>query len=338
MSMHEVKKRLRVLKRPYQATVDVFNIIGCIAYDGYRYLRWSSAVRHRSSKGTTDVLLTKYYHMIEKGLALPQPRPGFGAYPIGRLFELLDGGIKTSSVSREGMFALEALAAYRDFHGAADLSDEHGVGAFVDAAESALSVGVQATATIPAAWAADEFFRDRDPLAFFSSRHSVRQFTSRAVGQDELERAVEIAQTSPSVCNRQAGHVHLVSDRELRESLLALQDGNRGFGSDAPVLAVITCEIDHFVLPQERYQMWIDGGLFAMSFILGLHAAGLSTCCLNWSALPKNDKLVRGVLPLKPEESIIMFIAVGWAADDLRVARSPRKLTSQVMTMHGSEQ
>ena len=74
----------------------------------------------------------------------------------------------------------------------------------------------------------------------------------------------------------------------------------------------------------ERNQCWIDGGMFAMSLVLGLHAQGLGTCFLNWSKSAPEDKAMRALLQLPPQEAIITLIAVGNLPRSLSVAKSVR--------------
>src|SRR5438874_2298083 len=47
-------------------------------YDFVRVVRYSSAVSTGNSREKLAALITMAYHGIEKGLALPAPRPGFG--------------------------------------------------------------------------------------------------------------------------------------------------------------------------------------------------------------------------------------------------------------------
>ena len=51
------------------------------------------------------------------------------------------------------------------------------------------------------------------------------------------------------------------------------------------MLLIIAMDLKAFVPAHERYQHWIDGGMFSMSIIYALHSLGLSSCCLNWSKL-----------------------------------------------------
>ncbi|KPF89739.1 hypothetical protein IP83_01620 [Novosphingobium sp. AAP93] len=141
-----------------------------------------------------------------------------------------------------------------------------------------------------------------------------------------------MAQTAPSVCNRQAGRIHIVEDAATRDRWLRYQNGNRGFGETMGALAVVTVDLRAFLEPEERFQGWIDGGLFAMNFIMGLHAQRLGSCCLNWSSPVGNDREFHRVSGIPDQERIIMFIAIGELRDDFVVARSPRRSLESVVT------
>lgn len=84
----------------------------------------------------------------------------------------------------------------------------------------------------------------------------------------------------------------------------------------------------------ERNQCFIDGGLFAMSVLYSLHAKGLATCPLNWSADEDQDMRLRSVIDIKPAENVIMMIAVGHYPPHLNVAKSTRKNVSEIFTVY----
>jgi nitroreductase len=75
----------------------------------------------------------------------------------------------------------------------------------------------------------------------------------------------------------------------------------------------------------ERNQAWIDGGMFAMSFVLALHSLGLGTCCLNWSVEQKTDIALRAEAAIPDSEVIIMLLAIGHIPPELNVAASVRQ-------------
>jgi nitroreductase len=318
-------------KRPYRAIVALCLTAYCLAYDARRYLRWSAAVNKRGSEAKRQALVTKYYHIVEKGLALPAPRPGFGKYAVGELVELLRAG----QGDRPYRLAKEALVAYHQFNQAAGAPSPDELNTYLEEVRSR-GEEIIGSATKVASSQTASWFGDVDPMFFFGSRQSVRDFSQEQIPRDLLMRAVHIAQSSPSVCNRQATRVHFITNPATKRQVLSLQDGNRGFGDAAPVVAVVTTSLDHFVDPTERYQAWIDGGIFSMTLLLGFHSLGLASCPLNWSAHPRNDKALRKVLGLTNAESVILLIAVGKAASGAMVARSPRKLIADVISWHGS--
>jgi nitroreductase len=89
-----------------------------------------------------------------------------------------------------------------------------------------------------------------------------------------------------------------------------------------------------FLDVEERYQPWIDGGMFAMSLCLALHDLGYGTCCLNWSKGPGTDKEMRSAASIPPSQQIIMLMGVGILKNEFNVARSYRPSVDQCLVIH----
>lgn len=298
-----------------------------IAYDGYRGIRYGGLLRALENEDAYgEANLIKTAHVIEKGLCLPEPRVNFGEERIRQLCaRLMEATRLTFGVN----MAANALQGYVDFH--------------KDRGATPLPCCNTALAHMkklkPVKGPALLRLRKKDVVAqgkagaqFLLARHSVRQFADRPVTPAEIEAAVRLAQTAPSVCNRQAGRVHAIYDRELMAKVLRYQVGNRGFGDTLGALLVVTVDLRSFLEPSERVQAWIDGGLFAMALLLGLQAQGLGSCCLNWSRNMPTDLALRRTLPLPPNESVVMFIGVGHLREEYVVARSARLPLEQVLT------
>ncbi|MRW93035.1 nitroreductase [Duganella sp. FT80W] len=188
--------------------------------------------------------------------------------------------------------------------------------------------------TLPTSRAEIEQARHGGFKSFFESRHSIRQFSGGVVAPDDLRRAVETAQKTPSVCNRQSWQVHAFSQPEQMARLLQIQSGSRGFGEQASAVLVVTSDLRSFLGVAERYQAWIDGGMFAMSLCLALHDLGYGSCCLNWSKEPDADKALRAAAGIEPYQQIIMLLAVGTLPEQFSVARSYRPPVDQVLVLH----
>lgn len=275
-------------------------------------------------------------HKLEKGLALPEPRLGFGRDTIARLLQSLKMFRKRFGADYSADWSLATLGAYQEYnrtHGEevtwfdpqmADLQAASGT-----AIQPELGGYMEHTPDPDATWDAAAFG------AFARARHSARIYSDAPVAPELIARAAASAQYTPSVCNRQSGRLHVYRDRATMDALLKAQGGSRGFGDTAPVLIAITADRRGFQTPQERNQCWIDGGLFAMSFIYALHAEGLGSCCLNWSRDVDMDRIAHQAGAIPDHEAIIMLLAVGHLPDSLRVARSARRPLDHILQEHG---
>jgi nitroreductase len=166
---------------------------------------------------------------------------------------------------------------------------------------------------------------------FVKSRHSIRHFSQEPVDIKLIKKAVEMAIFTPSVCNRQAWRLYVLTEHILKGISLKLQGGNRGFTDQISTVLIITCDLQNFVSVYERNQAWIDGGMFAMSLIYALHAMNLGTCCLNWCKTYQTDLALRKAIGIPNNDIIIMMIAVGNLPEKFHVTISKRKSIDEVM-------
>lgn len=302
-------------------------------YDIRRYLAWSSMARTELSRQQLAALVTLNYHRIEKGLALAEPRPGFGADAVRTLIGHLDEYIRRFGIDETAESGIDTLAAYRDFnlgHGLSFAEVNEAIGRWSDPRPAGMAPVGGTFATSRAAVAAAA---PADPEAFFLNRHSVRQFTDEEVSIDTVARAVRMAQRTPSVCNRQSWKVYAFTDPAQQQRILSFQNGNRGFGDKASKILVVTADMQHFTSVGERYQGWIDGGLFAMSIVYALHSLGLGSCMLNWSVRKETDRAMRQAAGIPDSEAVIMMIAVGHLPERFTVAHSQRKPLTDVLVV-----
>lgn len=296
-------------------------------YDRGQYLRFSSSVSPEIKRENLRAWMTMQYHNIEKGLSLPAPRPGFGADAVNRLLNTRKRYLASYGIDDASEFATAALVAYREFNLHAGLTPAQ-IPHFeqLSKLESTMSGGTKEIHS--GEQGADAPSVD---LEFFTSRSSVRQFAQVAVDHADIEFAVSAAQKSPAVCNRQFGKVRVATDSSLIQEALRIQGGARGFGEQVPAVAVITTSTRSYWNAEERMQPWTDGGMFAMSFVLGLHARGLGSVCLNWSKKPATDRAFRSTFDIGDDEVIVMLVGFGHVPDDYRVAASPRLPLSNVL-------
>ncbi len=316
---------------------DTLIVAGNCWYDFLRVIRYTSAVTTGSNREKLAALITINYHGIEKGLSLPQPRPGFGAAQISILISRLERYGQAFGFDENAVIAFNTLREYSRFneqHGKADPALE----ARIEQLSRYLPVANDAHAQESIGGGIklirrDEFLASaqHDLRDFFNSRCSARQYAEAAVDLSDIERAVEMARKSPSCCNRQSARLWVINEPERVRKALEIQGGARGFGHEAPMALVITSDQACFQSAGERYQHWIDGGMFAMSLIYALHSLGLVSCCLNWSKVRAKDLEFRRAFGLPESHAIIVVLTVGHPKEEFSVAQSPRRPVEELM-------
>ena len=327
----------KVVKKKIRRTLEWFKLQKECAFDAHRYFRAASWAgpggKHELAHIHSELI--KHYHVVEKGLAMADFRPRSGVPVLRRLIELLaiwkDAGGKLDDYHYLG--ACNVVVSYHQKHKAlkVDVSDVipfDFFGIVIEKGEEGPQMGGVKDPLSVARAVLSSF----DEIAL--SRHSVRQFDeSRLPARKLINGAVEVALSSPSVCNRQTWRVHLY-EGDAAQEVLSLQNGNRGFGHAIPTVAIVTSDMRYFSGGVERYQSWIEGGLFSMSFLLSLHARGLSSIPLNWSCLNRADRKLRGQAGIPKHERIIMMIGVGYARKGHVVALSPRSAVENFVNWH----
>lgn len=298
----------------------------------YRSMFWAPS-RHAVSALSSELLFQ--YHKLEKGLAMPGERRRFGVEPAMAVIALCRRWLEVGYLRSDPIF----LGAIETLHGYVERLEQYGLDVddvISSKVKSFLLEVVDRNPDLrtpvlqPKPGGRTASFASFSDLAV--ARRSVRNFKSEPVASELLQRATCDAQLSPSACNRQPCRLRIVSDSTLKRSLLAHQNGNRGFGHLAPHIVVLTADETCFFDASERHEPYIDGGLFAMSFVLALRDLGVASCCLNWCVSPKTDQTVHGLLKIPQKERIIMLIAVGYESEECWVPRSPRRSMSEVLT------
>lgn len=298
----------------------------------YRAMFWHEA--HTKWETLSSELLFQY-HKIEKGLAMPGPHRFFGMEPALATMALCDRWIAVGHDRGDPVFigAIETLRAHEQRLRMEDLDAEGKLLPNLQSFLRGVAERDESLAT-PQALRARIGSQRGDAFSFSDlavARRSVRQFLPEPVSADILRAAARDAQLSPSACNRQPCRLRIVSGADDKRALLRHQNGNRGFGHLVPHVAILTADARCFFDASERHEPYIDGGLFAMSFILSLSDKGVASCCLNWCVPPATDRTVHRTFEIPPSEQIIMLIAIGLAPGDCVVPRSPRRTADSVL-------
>lgn len=146
-------------------------------------------------------------------------------------------------------------------------------------------------------------------------RHSVRYFSKEKVDLSLIVKAVEIAQRTPSVCNRQGWHVFCITNNHVLSIFRKIHKGFAIEDQNLTTLLLVCFTKSTFSFPEERNQGFVDGGLFSMSLLYALTDLGFATCPLNSNISYDSEKKLRQAMNLSKEYGLVMFIAVGHHKD-----------------------
>jgi len=302
-------------------------------YDYNRYIKFA-AYQQLDTKEKLAAFLIREYHAVEKGLSLKNVKIGFGIDRISNLIDKFNIYLERYNRDYVTDISISCFKAYLEF------DEKHNNNINPIRSKLVATIEKYQFDDIDHTKGGTKILNKTDILstlhfdyqAFFKSRHSTRDFTDEPVDRLIITDAISLARFTPSVCNRQAWRVFMIdgANRPLMDKFLSVQNGNKGFGQHISTLLVITGKLSSF-FSFERNQVFIDGGMFAMSVVLALHAKGLGVCCLNTSYSAESHEAFNQVMPLDDDIVPIMFIGIGHLKDSYKVAVSERKPLEEIL-------
>lgn len=331
--MNSVIKNIKSTGRKFLNLKKAPGLGNAFLRDYYRWLRHSLVISNKSP-GKQKALLLMNLHSIEKGLSFKKTENNFGKQRVLHLLKQTDNHLKNYGADSLGLAALGVLNQYIQHPQIA--SDDYITGQFRSLIKN-YKVCLQSLigGTKPVNKEAVITNLEYSQLYnFASTRHSVRNFSDEEVTQDEILQAVKFAQTVPSVCNRQTARVHVFS-KNLFEPIIKAQLGDQGWVANANKLFIITTDLNYFGGTFERNQAYIEGGLFSMQFVLGLHAQKIASCCKMYIRSPLTDKKIYKATGIKKNEVPIMLILAGhYESETIKVPYSFRFPVHDIVNFH----
>lgn len=301
--------------------------------DAKHYIAHSLISGYDKSEYSFLRMITLRAHVVEKGLTMPHMRANFGEENILALITLCKQYIEAKHDTEQTLFveALSVLSEYKRVHESMGKSIHPLI-------TSGLKEIMEHCPAIPQhnqpEVQSSELFKHGDFAYIAHHRHSVRNFDGH-IQYENIIKSIDLARTAPSACNRQPVRVHIVPHGALFDRLLNLQHGNRGFGSDAEYLLVLTVSEEGYSGFNERNATYVDGGIFLMNLLYALQYHSIASCTLNCSFLPDEEKQVREAL--QTEDVAVAIIAIGSCPETFKVARSERIPVSQIIVKHGEQ-
>lgn len=266
-------------------------------------------------------------HVIEKGLTMPQQRFGFGYAQMRSIIKRCSECIRLYSENHiEIQSALKDLEQYQKLHSERD---------FVLPAD--ILSGIQKllqykhTDTISCfECTPNDLFKDtKDFYEFAKSRHTCRWYSDEKIDHETFIKAIALAQTAPSACNRQSTKVYIIEDNDKKQQVLQLQHGNRGFGYMADKILLITSDMRYWNYKM-RPSAYLDAGIFTMNLLYSLHYYKICACTLNAHLSIKKRIKLQKIIGYSKTEIPIVFIATGKAPTQFMIAGSQRLETDYI--------
>lgn len=291
--------------------------------DRQRYLRYSRSLNSDNSNKMIGAIVLQY-HVVEKGLTMPETRLGFGKERIIALCRDCIRYIHQYGHSEEQLkHAIGVVLEYEQYHKNENYKLDSEVLASIGQLKQLSDNNVKTAQILKTR---KEYFASINNtfVEFSNSRSSIRNFTKEELPLKNIMNALELARNTPSACNRQSWRTYVFTDKSKAAVILEAQGGNRGFGHLSNKLIVITGELGVFGYTNERNQVFVDGGMYAMNLLYTLHANEVAACILNCSFDYKKEQEIKKLCNIKDSEVLIAMIALGVVPNEFKIAVSPR--------------
>lgn len=305
-----------------------FKLMLELLYEYWQLLPHLGSVNMWKTKWKVQSFITIETHAIEKGLSLSNPKPGFGIKRVSKLLDYLKRYLELFHDYDFIKIPLNVITEYVDFQAQQS----------VCMAEIVKKINYFNISPITGHGGIKSVKKNEASnyvnfKTFVESRYSLRYFSKLPVKENDIITAIEIAKKTPSACNRQAWHVHLFKSQEIKNKLLVYQRGNNGFTEYIDKVALVTSNLNSFFI-HEIHQGYVDGGLFAMSFIYALHDLGIATIPLTTSFPSYYRSKLYKEFSIPKNEIPILMVGIGNYPDEVKVAVSQRKNTDSFYTIH----
>lgn len=296
------------------------------------YIKYNYNNPFRNDQDAVLAKLLRQTHTIEKGMAISNPRVGFGTAKVADLLDLLDNYVALSYDTKKTGFqnAIATLKSYKDFQELHGFCEKNLFDRIQNYEKQYLIIkdgGIKRISLNDLQEKKNGNFEQ-----FMISRHSIRQFDETDIDVKLVRKAVDLAKYAPTACNRQAYNVYLYSDKKKNDQIGELIAGNTGFQSEVKQYLIITGKLSSFYDSFERNQVYIEAGIFTMALSETLHYYGIANCVLQNGERRKIQKKLRNLCrEIGEDEKIITFIAIGNYKKEVVYAVSNRKTVDEIL-------
>jgi nitroreductase len=307
-----MKKYLRPYKILFYKALEIVKLFYYFISDYLFYI----STNYRTSHKTRDTLAASIMliiHQLEKGMSMKQNPRIFGGSKVLTLIKLLiEYEKEVGDKDYPYLLGLNTLHHY-SLDKWSDKSENitSELNRFLKQNKNYLSQFSESVKMV-----SEPVVFDKEKITeFFFSRNSVRDFSTKEINPEDVKNAVNFAHCTPSACNRQTSRVHFYNNPGQMKALINNQLGDQGWCHRAKGIIVVTSNQNYFGGGYERYESLIDGGLFAMNLVWGLHLNHVGTCFKMFVREPSREKDFKKLAGIPFNEIPIVLILIGYYHD-----------------------
>ena len=189
-------------------------------------LSFSEINEKKFNKPKLIAKIISLYHVIEKGLTMPDMKPKFGQETILHTIDLCEFYLSQHQVIDEHViYAIKMLEEYISIHNKLGINVDESITDRVNKLLfSVKNNDVPYGITHELVTSTSFFSKTKSEYPeFVRSRHSIRSFSGDNISLKEIENALEIADFTPTSCNRQAARVKIVENKKTINDVLNIQ-------------------------------------------------------------------------------------------------------------------
>lgn len=324
--LRKVKLKVFIFLATNKWLIAFYYLIGSTSFHHEQYGVFNGIIKNMTSASNIGNF-RRYIHRIEKGLITQPTKPIFAESYILKTVLIYKSLINSDCDKPTLIWAAGILKQY---FGTVEKST-----VILKAFEVFQKIKVFENEILPTTYLANvrkkSLISIHDFLELNKQRRSIRYYKKIQVPRNIVELAIQVALQSPSACNRQPFSFRIIDSPELVQTAAKLPKGAVTFSENIPMMIFIIGDLSNYFDERDKHLIYIDSALAAMNFLLALEIQGLSSCIINWSDIPDNNKKLKSFLNLEKWEHCVMSISVGFASDECGIPSSIKKDVNTVL-------
>ena len=175
-----------------------------------------------------------------------------------------------------------------------------------------------------------------DLVGFLNSRHDIRKTTNTTIKDSEIRKAIKIASSAPSACNRQPWKVFYSLQEKKNRQLGSIVSGNKAFANDMKYYCAIVVDHSYFANRVDEFrQAYLNAGIFLAYFVLALHSLDIGSCIMQFTGLVEGaDKKARDLLKLKESEQVMAVVGFGKYPKKIKFSKAARRSVEDITSKY----